>query len=163
SVFGEWLSLSYGVRLRQLSLFSVSRNDPLNALPPDLVTTFTTPPWKRPNSAETPDVMTLVSWIASSMYRLFALPRMLSFATTPLIMKLFSYDIDPATEYWPPGPVGATDGARSIDALMSRFVGSVAISSCLKLLATCAVCVSTSPARPTTLTVSTRPPTAMVT
>ena len=37
---------------------------------------------------------------------------------------------------------------------MSRLVGSIAIRSCLKLVATCAVCVSTSADWPTTLTVS---------
>src|SRR5262249_40694324 len=37
---------------RQLSLFSVSRNDPEKRLPPDLVTMFTTPPVNRPYSAE---------------------------------------------------------------------------------------------------------------
>src|SRR6185503_16750926 len=54
---------------RQLSLLSVSRNEPLNLLPPDLVTTLTTPPLKRPNSAEMPAVATVVSWTASSIYR----------------------------------------------------------------------------------------------
>src|SRR5262252_8530711 len=46
---------------RQLSLLSVSRNDPLNVFPPDFVMTFTTPPVNRPNSAETPAVATVVS------------------------------------------------------------------------------------------------------
>ena len=58
---------SNGVSLRHLSLFSVSRNEPLKRLPPDLVMMFTTPPPKRPYSAETPAVATVVSWIASSM------------------------------------------------------------------------------------------------
>ena len=35
---------------------------------------------------------------------------------------------------------------------MSRLVGSAAIRSCLKLVATCAVCVSTSARCPTTCT-----------
>ena len=37
---------------------------------------------------------------------------------------------------------------------MSRLVGSIAIRSCWKLVATCAVCVRTSADLPTTLTVS---------
>ena len=39
-------------------------------LPPDLVTTLTTPPVKRPNSAEMPALATVVSWIASSIIKL---------------------------------------------------------------------------------------------
>ena len=39
---------------------------------------------------------------------------------------------------------------------MSRLVGSIAIRSCLKLVATCAVCVSTSAECPATFTVSDR-------
>ena len=50
-----------GVSVRQLSLFSVSRNEPLNRLPPDLVMTLTTPPLNRPYSAEMPAVATVVS------------------------------------------------------------------------------------------------------
>src|SRR5499427_1285115 len=46
---------------RQLSLLSVSRNDPVNVLPPDFVTMLTTPPLKWPNSAETPSLATVVS------------------------------------------------------------------------------------------------------
>ena len=46
---------------RQLSLLSVSRNVPVNVLPPDFVTTLITPPPNRPNSADTPAVATVVS------------------------------------------------------------------------------------------------------
>ncbi len=38
----------------------------------------------RPYSAETPEVIVVVSWIASSMKRLFAVLRTLSTMTTPL-------------------------------------------------------------------------------
>ena len=58
-----------GVVARQSSLFSDSRNEPLKSLPPDLVSTLTTPPPKRPYSAEMPPVATVVSWMASSMNR----------------------------------------------------------------------------------------------
>src|SRR5918999_4842637 len=37
-----------GTSVRQLSLCSVSRNEPVNWLPPDFVIMFTTPPPKRP-------------------------------------------------------------------------------------------------------------------
>ena len=46
---------------RQLSLYRESRNEPLNRFVPDFVITFTTPPLKRPYSAEIPDVDTVVS------------------------------------------------------------------------------------------------------
>src|SRR5215471_12453206 len=83
---------------RQLSLLSVSRNDPVNVLPPDFVTMLTTPPLKWPNSAETPSLATVVSWIASSMYGVVAWPRMFSLTFTPLMRNADSKDIAPAME-----------------------------------------------------------------
>ncbi len=68
--------------------------------------------------------------------------------------KRFSNDIEPEIEYAPLGPVGCTDGARSTAASILRVVGSVETRSWLMLIATCAVCVSTSALRPTTSTVS---------
>ena len=73
-----------GVLACQASLFSVTRTEPLNVLPPDFVIVLMMPPWKRPNSAEMPDVDVVVSWTASSMKRLFGVPRMLSVMTAPL-------------------------------------------------------------------------------
>src|SRR5438067_1011578 len=52
---------SNGVNERQLSLANDVRNDPLKMLPPDLVMTLATPPSKRPYSADTPAVETVVS------------------------------------------------------------------------------------------------------
>src|SRR5262245_25012627 len=118
---------------------SVSRMDPLKRLLPDLVSTLTTPPPKRPYSAEMPVDDTVVSSIASSMYKSYGWPRRLSLTDTPLTMNRFSNDIDPAIEYAPCGPVAWTPGAIRIDALMSRLVGSVDISDWGKLVATCAV------------------------
>ncbi len=69
---------------------------------------------------------------------------MFSLTLTPFTMYSVSKDIDPAMEKAPLGPVGWTAGARSNVELMSRLVGRFAIISCLKLVATCAVCVSTS-------------------
>ncbi len=154
---------SNGVSVRHLSLFNVSRSDPLNRLPPDFVTTLTTPPPKRPYSAEMPEVAMLVSCTASSMYRSYAWPRRFSLTLTPFTMYSVSNDIAPAIEYAPLGPVGCTAGASSSEALMSRVVGSIAIRSCLKLVATCAVRVSTSAVCPTTLTVSVSDATPSVT
>ncbi len=51
----------------QLSLPRLARNEPEKRLPPDLVSMLTTPPWKRPYSADTPEVEVVVSWIESSM------------------------------------------------------------------------------------------------
>ena len=59
---------------------------------------FTTPPLKWPNSADTPSVATVVSWMASSMYGLSACPRMFSLTLTPLIRNNDSNDIAPAIE-----------------------------------------------------------------
>src|SRR5215471_17968561 len=52
---------SYGVNVRQSSLLNDCRYEPLNVLPPDFVIAFTTPPPKRPYSAEMPLVATVVS------------------------------------------------------------------------------------------------------
>ncbi len=55
-----------GRSARHESLVNESRNDPLKLLPPDLVIMFTTPPLKRPYSAEMFPVEIFVSWMASS-------------------------------------------------------------------------------------------------
>src|SRR6185436_16989726 len=67
-----------GLIVRQSSLLNVVRNDPLRPLPPDFVIAFTTPPVKRPYSAEMPDVATVVCSIASSINRSNGSPRRLS-------------------------------------------------------------------------------------
>src|SRR4030081_3222902 len=59
--------LLYGSLAVHLSLVKVVRNDPENRLLPDFVIGLTTPPAKRPYSAEMLPVWTVVSWIASSM------------------------------------------------------------------------------------------------
>ena len=56
-----------GVFAVHLAFDRLLRSDPLNSLPPDLVIVETTPPVKRPYSAEMPPVMMVVSWIASSI------------------------------------------------------------------------------------------------
>ena len=77
-------AISNGVRLRHFSLLIVVRNEPVMVLPPDLVIVLTTPPANRPNSAEMEDVDVLVSSMESSMKRSRAVPRTVSFTTTPL-------------------------------------------------------------------------------
>ena len=67
TIVSEVVSSGNGVSARQLSLFRLVRNVPLKRLPPDLVMALTTPPLKRPNSAETPDVVIVVSCSESSM------------------------------------------------------------------------------------------------
>ena len=69
-----------------------TRKDPLKVLPPCFVTALMTPPVNRPNSAETPDVIVVVSWMASSMKRLVGVPRTLSWTLTPLTVKTLSND-----------------------------------------------------------------------
>src|SRR5262245_9802206 len=98
-------------------------------LPPDLVTRFTTPPLKRPYSAETPPTDTVVSWMASSIYRGYGVPRRFSVIATPFTINNDSNELDPAIEYAPLGPVAWTAGACSTDAFTSRVVGRVAMRS----------------------------------
>ena len=114
---------------RQSSLLNDWRYDPLNVSLPDLVIALTSPPPKRPNSAETPEVATVVSCSASSMYSVNGWPRRFSVITTPLTAKRLSYDIEPAIEYPPLAPVACTAGPIRIEASSERFDGSVAISS----------------------------------
>src|SRR5436190_13697034 len=57
-----------GVAADHAGLLSESRSEPENWLPPHLVMVLTTPPVKRPYSAEMAPVRTVVSWMASSTY-----------------------------------------------------------------------------------------------
>ncbi len=79
-----------GVFATQSWLMTRVRNEPEKSLPPDLVRTLTTPPEKRPYSAEMPAEAVVVSWIESSMNRSRAWPRMFSLTTTPLTRNRFS-------------------------------------------------------------------------
>ena len=114
----------------QASLFHEVRNDPENWLPPDFVTVLMTPPVKRPNSAETELTDVVVSWIASSMKRLFGVPRMLSMMTAPSTVKRLS-------NVWPPEMVAAFPRAAvrlrpdesSTDARIVRPTGSLLVIS----------------------------------
>src|SRR5262249_15688513 len=63
--------VSNGVSLVHDGLYGLIRRLPENWLPPLFVTALTTPPPKRPYSAEMPEVRTCTSSIASSMNRLF--------------------------------------------------------------------------------------------
>ena len=81
-----------GVSASQLSFSRLVRSEPWISLPPDLVMVLTTPPVKRPYSAEMPETEAVVSWMASSMKRSSAWPRRFSLTTTPLTMNRFSND-----------------------------------------------------------------------
>ncbi len=74
---------------------NVVRKEPEKELPPDFVIVFTTPPVKRPNSAEIADEDVVVSWIASSTNRLYGVPRMLSLMTAPSTLNWLSKDCPP--------------------------------------------------------------------
>ena len=114
----------------QLSLLSVTRAEPLNELPPCFVTALMTPPVKRPNSAETPDVIVVVSWMASSMTSVpVGVPRMLSWMLTPLTVKTLSNDCAPETVVLPPGPFVLTPGVRTTDERIVRAIGSLFVIS----------------------------------
>ncbi len=73
-----------GVSAAHLSLESESRSEPCSSLPPDLVSVLTTPPAKRPYSAEIAAVWVVVSCTASSIQSALGVLRMLSWTTTPL-------------------------------------------------------------------------------
>ena len=121
------------------AFFRLSRNVPLYSLPPDFVSVETTPPVKRPYSAEMPEVMTAVSWMASSMKRLCGCPRRFSLTTTPLTMKTLSYDGPPLMVIWLLTPFGFTPGESRTVWRMSRATGSRLTASCLKFAPTCVV------------------------
>ena len=80
---------------RQSLLLSVTRNDPEKLLPPCFVMALMTPPVKRPYSAETPEVIVVVSWIESSMKRFVWVPRTGSCRLTPLTVMTLSKDAEP--------------------------------------------------------------------
>ena len=118
-----------GVIADHASSLNVVRNEPLNVFPPDFVIAFTTPPVKRPTSAEIADVDVVVSWIASSMKRLYGVPRMLSTMTAPLTVKRLSKDCAPEIVNAPFGPFWLTPGESATAERIVRPVGSV--SSCV--------------------------------
>ncbi len=146
---------------------NVVRNEPLNALPPDFVTVFTTPPVKRPNSAETVDVDVVVSAIASSMKRLFGVPRMLSVMTAPSTVKRLSKDWPPeivTTGATPlpirslePGPFVFTPAASATEDRSVRVTGRLSVSSFVNVCAACGVDVATVSDLATTVAVASTP------
>ena len=79
-----------GVSLIHAGLLRFWRKLPLNVLPPLRVITLTTPPENRPYDAGTPPVSTDTSCTASSMNRLFCVPKMLSLVSTPFTMNRLS-------------------------------------------------------------------------
>ena len=117
------------MRAVQSSLSNVVRKDPLSSLPPDFVTAFTTPPEKRPYSAETAAVVVVVSCSASSMNRLSGVLRRLSCTTTPLTMNTFSNEAAPEIDMAPEGPVFETPGVRRAACCMVRATGSFSMKS----------------------------------
>jgi hypothetical protein len=118
---------------------SVSRSEPLNWLPPDFVIEFTTPPVKRPNSAEIAPVSTVVSWMASSMKSGCAWLRTLSMIATPLTMirlskpglpEITSWFADSVLRALLPAVVSpCTPGASAATASGFRAIGSASTSS----------------------------------
>ncbi len=60
-------SMVAGVAAVHLGFDRANRSEPWNSLPPDFVRALTTPPVKRPYSADTLLTVVVVSWMASSM------------------------------------------------------------------------------------------------
>src|SRR3954468_9725535 len=127
TVLSSFVSLN-GVVVRQLSLLNELRNDPLKRLPPDLVIALTSPPPKRPYSAEIPAVATVVSCSASSMNSVNGCPRRFSVMATPLTMYRLSKDMapemlnEPSAPFVLFGPVALTLGASRMLATSVRLV-----------------------------------------
>src|SRR5450432_1394544 len=108
-----WAAVSFaGVIADHAGSVRLVRKEPEKTFPPDFVTVLTTPPEKRPNSAETLDVVVVVSWMASSMKRLRAAPRTLSLTTTPFTVKRLSKDCAPEIVAAPFGPFVLIPGER---------------------------------------------------
>ncbi len=115
---------SNGVSTLHDGLVKLERNAPENRLLPLFVITLTTPPLKRPYSADTPDVSTWTSWIASSMNRALGWPSTLSLMSTPSIRNTLSYANAPLTVTWLLlGVLSVRPGATSASANGVRPVG----------------------------------------
>ncbi len=119
------------------------------------MTALTTPPVNRPNSAETPDVIVVVSWMASSMKRLFGVPRRLSCTFTPLIVMTLSYDCAPEIVTAAFGPFAFTPALRTTEARRFRATGSLLVVSNESVVAACAVCETVSEVATTVVSAAT--------
>ena len=98
---------------------------------------LTTPPLKRPYSAEMPEVSTWVSSMASSMNRLCGCASTLSLTSTPLTMKALSNANAPLMTIWFAfGEFSDTAGESWAIPCNVRGVASSSISGCLKLIPT---------------------------
>ena len=118
---------------------------------------FTTPPPKRPYSAEIPEVRIWVSWMASSTNRFCGVAKMLSLMSTPLIMNTLSNAKPPLiTSCCAFGEFSVKAGASWAMPWIVRGVASRSISSCLKLAPTTGVAIGAGVSA-TTVTVSATP------
>ena len=104
--FSFWVRESpvAGVRAVQASFVNVVRKEPEKAFPPDFVTVLTIPPVKRPYSAEMAATEVVVSWMASSMKRVFGVFRTLSWTTAPSTVNRLSKEGAPPITTAPFGP-----------------------------------------------------------
>ena len=150
------VSPANGVKARQLSFSSDRRNDPSRRLLPDFVIALTTPPLNRPNSAETDEVDTVVSWMASSMKDdPSVVRRRLSWITTPFRSTRFSKELAPeiesaCTPFAFDGPERTAPGVRATVASMPRLSGRSFTVSCFSVVAAVAVRFMVSLTAPTT-------------
>ena len=129
-----WVKTSYGVRVLHRWLVSSSRTLPENRSPPLLVTAFTTPPEKRPYSADKPEVSVCVSAMASSTNRFCGEPRGLSLISTPSILNTLSNANAPLIETWAAfGVIVVKPGESCAMPTRVRGIARTSTSSCAKL------------------------------
>ena len=129
--FTCWTRFSLdGETADQASFVSVVRTEPEKRLPPDFVIVLTTPPVNRPNSDETELTVVVVSWMASSMNRLFGVARTLSMMTAPSTVKRLSNVGPPEIVKALPRPVTCATPADAATAeTIVRATGSLFVSS----------------------------------
>ena len=121
---------SIGVWRLQRRCRGVTRNEPQKSLPPDFVIALTTPPVKRPYSAEIAATDVVVSSIASSMKRLFGVPRMLSWMLTPFTVNEVVERLARRRSCVARRGLVETPGARRTAERSVRVTGSFFVRSC---------------------------------
>src|ERR1035438_3696502 len=77
--------------------------------------------------------------MASSMKRLYGVPRMLSWTLTPLTVKTLSYDAPPLIVTVPLGPFVFIPGVRRTELRSVRVTGSLSMVSAERVVAACDV------------------------
>ena len=159
-----WTRVSFdGETADHASLVKVVRKEPEKRLPPDFVIVLTTPPVNRPYSADTDDTVVVVSWMASSMNRLFGVARTLSMMTAPSTVKRLSKVGPPEIVNALPRPVtwATPEDAATADTTV-RATGSLFVSSDVTVVEPCRL-VETVSVLAVTVAAAVTPATAILT